>query len=569
MAEFDINNALFEELQIRLDKEYWRANVAEQRLEELSDVQALKDSYELRLADRDKTIAEKDKAIAEKDAKIAELEAKLMYANRKLWGVMSEKRRIPDDPNQLSLDFGDTNLTEEEKAALATAEKEVAKMRKKVEVKAYVKNLPVRTPLPAHLRREEKHIYPEGYLGHEDEWVEIGTESTEHLEYKPAETYVRVNIYHKYKHKHTQQILSPRPEVAPIAKSYATSSLLTELIANKYAFHIPFYRQIEMLKSQCGIVLPQSTIENWFAEVANLLRPTYYRMREYILSQDYVQADESTIPIINNEKKRTVKGYFWLVRAVANKMVFVHYDHGSRAGAVAKDIFDGYRGAVQVDGYDGYSFLKKQDGVILLCCWVHLRRYFDRALTNDKARAEFGLEQISKLYTIERLADEKNLNPMQRCELRKRLAHPILVAFEKWCLAEHPKVLPKSPIGKALHYMIEYARELAHYLIDGRYLLDNNLIENCVRPMAVGRKGYLFCGNDSAAEDAAVIYSMMGTCKSCGVDFRQWLNYFLNHVHEYDEDYSRDLMELMPPRLIQDGKLSLNSETLAVNSEKL
>ena len=562
MVEQTLDGKIIDMLQQRLDKEYWRANVAEQKLEELSDVQSLKDSYEQRLADRDKVIEEKDKAIERKDAEIARLKALLEYAKRKLWGSMSEKRRVPDDPNQLTLDFGDTELTEAEKADLAQAEKEVEKQRKKITVKEHVKMKPVRQKLPESLPRVKKHIYPEGYFGHEDEWIEIGTEETEHLEIIPAKVQVLVKVYHTYKRKDTGEIVSPKAETEPVAKSYATASLLTEIIANKYAFHLPFYRQIEMIKSQCGFAIPQSTIEGWFAEVANLMRPLYYRMREYILSQDYVQADESTIPIINNEKKRTVKGYFWLVRSVMNRMVFLHYDHGSRASAVAKDIFDGYRGAIQVDGYEGYSFLKKQDGVILICCWVHLRRYFDRAISNDRARAEFGLEQISKLYTIEHMADEQGFNYMQRCELRKRLAHPIVVAFEKWCLAEYPKVLPKSPIGKALHYMIEYARELSHYLIDGRYLLDNNLIENCVRPLAVGRKGYLFCGNDSAAEDAAVIYSMMGTCKSCGVDFRAWLNYFLNHVHDYDTDYSLDLIGLLPPHLLEKGILKPVSERI-------
>ncbi|MCF0104966.1 MAG: transposase, partial [Eggerthellaceae bacterium] len=287
-----LEGKIIDMLQQRLDKEYWRANVAEQKLEELSDVQSLKDSYEQRIANRDKAIEEKDKAIERKDAEIAELKAQLEYAKRKLWGSMSEKRRVPDDPNQLKLDFGDTELTEEEKTALEQAEKEVEKQRRKITVREHTKMKPVRQKLPESLPRVMRHIYPEGYLGHEDEWTEIGTEETEHLEIIPAKAQVLVKVYHTFKRKDTGEIISPKAETEPIAKSYATASLLTEIIANKYAFHLPFYRQIEMFKSQCGIAIPQSTIEGWFAEVADLMRPAYYRLRGHVLSQDYVQADE-------------------------------------------------------------------------------------------------------------------------------------------------------------------------------------------------------------------------------------------------------------------------------------
>mgnify|MGYP000596195435 FL=1 len=156
---------------------------------------------------------------------------------------------------------------------------------------------------------------------------------------------------------------------------------------------------------------------------------------------------------------------------------------------------------------------------------------------------------IGMLYDVERIADDDNMNAQQRMELRKRLAYPIICSFEKWCLAEYGKVLPKSPIGQAMHYFLNHVRQLAHYTMDGKYCIDNNLIENSARPIAVGRKNFLFCGNHDAAEDAAVIYSFMGCCKAADVDFKGWMNYFLNHVHEYDSDYSKDIAELLPSSL--------------------
>lgn len=190
-----------------------------------------------------------------------------------------------------------------------------------------------------------------------------------------------------------------------------------------------------------------------------------------------------------------------------------------------------------------------------MCCWVHCRRYFDRALDNDKTRAEYALAQIGMLYDVEYMADDQDMDYVDRKKLRQRLAYPIIKAFERWCIMEYPKVLPKSPISKAINYFLTFARQLTRYTLDGRYKLDNNLIENSVRPVAVGRKNYLFCGNHDAAEDAAILYSILGCCKSAEVDFRTWMNYFLNHVHEYDNDYTKDIAELLPHHLRKSGIL--------------
>jgi hypothetical protein len=138
------------------------------------------------------------------------------------------------------------------------------------------------------------------------------------------------------------------------------------------------------------------------------------------------------------------------------------------------------------------------------------------------------------------------ITDQERRELRNRLSRPIIVSFEKWLLREYPIVIPKSPIGKAIKYTLNNYSRLKRYLLDGKYLIDNNLAENSIRPVALGRKNYLFCGNHGAAEDAAVIYSMMGCCKASTVNFRDWFEYVLNNIHSYDENYDRDLAELSP-----------------------
>ena len=146
---------------------------------------------------------------------------------------------------------------------------------------------------------------------------------------------------------------------------------------------------------------------------------------------------------------------------------------------------------IQVDGYAGYDVLDKLAGIAILCCWAHCRRYFERALKNDKLRAEYGLDQIGMLYSVESMADEQNLSFEERADLRQRLSYPIIRGLEAWALEEYPKVLPKSPIGKALNYLLKRIKQLSGYTQDGRYAIDNNPIENCVRPLAIGRKNYM------------------------------------------------------------------------------
>lgn len=331
----------------------------------------------------------------------------------------------------------------------------------------------------------------------------------------------------------------------PIPKSYAGATVLADMIIDKYVNHLPFYRQLQMFKQQ-GISLPASTVNGWYFEVANLMRPAWYRLMELVLDSDYIQADETTVPIVNDEKHKTVKGYLWMVRAVMPGLVFFYYDQGSRAQKVALKLFKDYQGALQSDGYAVYDIYENKKGVLPLGCWAHARRKFEEALSEDEARAEYALGQIGLLYDVERQADLENLTFEQRAELRSRLSYPIMVAFEKWLLKEYPMVLPKGRIGKAIRYTYNIYNKLTRYHLDGRWKMDNNLAENEIRPIAVGRKNWLFCKNHDAAESAAIVYSLLGCCKSSGVNFREWLVYFLENVHYYDNDYSKDLAELLP-----------------------
>ena len=488
--------------------------------------------------------------------KVRQLTDQLSWYRRKFWKPVSEKF-IPQDPLQRRLDFDGLDVLPEEKEVATEAAKEIISYERRKPEKE--KRQPVRLPLPEDLRREEEVIEPDGI---DANWIRIGEEVTELLEHKPGELYVRRIVRPKYALKNGLQQTQDSEEseqknikiallpLLPLPRSNAGASLLSELLIGKYVYHLPFHRSIAIFK-QAGVSIPASTVSGWFTASSDLLRALYYRLKDIVLSTDYIQVDESTVPVINDEKHRAVKSYLWVVRSVMEKLMFFHYDKGSRAQKVVIELLRGYQGAVQTDGYDAYSIYEHKKGVLLLGCWAHARRKFTEALKEDKSGASYALEQIGLLYGVETMADDQGLDYQQRAELRSRLAYPILCAFEKWIVNYFPKSIPQGRMYKALTYTYALFQRLSRYHLDGRYQIDNNLVENAIRPLALGRKNYLFCGNHDAAENAAIMYSLLGCCKACNVNPGQWLTDVLTRIPAYNNDYSRDLAELLPHNWIK------------------
>ena len=505
---------------------------------------------EVLIREKDEKIRKKDETIKAREDKIRQLTDQLAWYRRKFWKPSSEKY-IPQDPNQRTIDFDGLDVLPEEEQSIKEAAKEIVTYERKKPEQA--KKQPVRLPLPDYLRREEETIEPEGI---DENWVKIGEEVTEILEHKPGELYVRRIVRPKYAIKKAQQqhenTEANRETIKigslpwlPLPRSNAGASLLAELLTGKYVHHLPFHRQLAMFK-QAGISISPSTVGGWFSDSCDLLRALYYRLRDIVLATDYIQVDESTVPVINNEKHRAVKAYLWVVRTVMDNLMFFHYDQGSRAQKVVIDLLHNYQGAVQTDGYEVYSMYEHKKGVLLLGCWAHARRKFTEAAKEDPTGAAYALEQIGMLYRVEEMATDQDMDYVQRAELRKRLAYPILCAFEKWIVSYFPKVMPDGRMGRALKYTYSLFQRLSRYHLDGRYQLDNNLIENAIRPLAIGRKNYLFCGNHDAAENAAIMYSLLGCCKACEVNPREWLTDVLSRIPEYNKDYSLDLADLLP-----------------------
>jgi transposase len=513
-------------------------------------------AYDEQLAAKNTLINEKEALLQKKDVRIAQLEKQVNYLKRQLYGGKAERYINPDpQARQLEL-FEGIDILPGEKEAAAQAEQEI---RNEKEARAKrmekAKKSAIRKALPEHLERKIEHLYPEGY--NPEEWDLLDANEplyTEILMKEPTKFYVLRTYRHKAIRKADHVIVTANCPIKPIAKSYASSSLLADLMVDKYVDHIPFYRQHKQFE-RLGMKIPESTILGWFQGVSDLLMPLHFRLWELMKKTDYLQCDETILPIVRNDKHKTVKGYIWLVRDPMSGRQYFYWDKGSRSGEVVLKLFSGYQGALQTDGYERYELLDGRKGVMLLACWAHARRKFSDSIKNDKERAESALDQIQLLYEVERQIKDQSLSFEDAAKLRERLAYPIMVRFEKWLVAEHAKVIKGSPIEKAILYTYNRFNKLSRYHLDGRYNIDNNGIENAARPVAVGRKNYLFCQNDDTAESTAIIYSLMGCCKAAEVDFRKWLIYFLDHVHDYDENYDKDIADLLPDNLRKAGIL--------------
>ena len=469
-------------------------------------------------------------------AKLQEINTDLRFEleqlRRAIFGSKSE-RFVPENPDQLRLDF---DMGEE--VAVEPQKEEIAYTRLKKTKKAIQPN--VRMAIPAHLPRVSETIEPDNIPAGSKK---IGEEITEVMEITPAKIFVRQIIRPKYALPQQAGIVIGDLPSLPLPRSNAGASLLAHLMVNKYVNHLPFYRQVQIFKRD-GVVLAESTINSWFANTVDLLAVLHDRIGYHIRHSNHLFVDESTIPVLNVDKPGgTVKGYHWIFKQIDPGLVYFYYNKGSRAKYVLNEALPGFQGAIQCDGYAAYDDLDNTKGVITIGCWAHARRKFEQAQDNDPELARYALLEIQKLYAIERRATQENLSHEQIRELRISESYPILKNFEDWLLLSTQTILPKSPIGKAILYTLSLYRRLVRYTLDGRYRIDNNLAENAVRPLALGRKNYLFCGNHEAARRTAIIYSLMGSCTVNNINPQEWLTDVLNRIQDQN---IQKLDELLP-----------------------
>ena len=497
------------------------------------------------------TNKEQSEQIKDLQERIKELTAQVAWLNRQLFGRKSEKLRAydPNIPDLFADEFAGLQHQAEEKRdeAVGKIEKESAEVRKQNrQNRKMIEDLPV---------LETETIEPAGV--DLSLYRRIGEEITKIVKHKPGMLYVKEIIRPKYALKDSTMLppagqkgveIAPMP-LMPVDKCIADTSLLAEILLQKYEYHVPFYRQIRQYRHLGLKGLTESTLDGWFKKTVELLKPLYESLKKEVFSCDYVQADETTIPVINRGKHKAEREYLWMVRSVMEKLVIFHYDMGSRSGSVIESLASQYhfKGYLQCDGFAGYeTAFKTNPDVRLVNCMAHIRRDFEHALGENKKEAEYGLAQIQYMYRIEHCCDKAGLSSDGRKAKRRELTRPIMEAMKTWMETEGIKYSPQSLIGKAVSYAYTRWDNMMRCLEDGRLLLDNNLAENAIRPITLGRKNYLFCGNHEAAVNMSVICSLLATCKAHDVNPRDYLKDIIAQMPYHKKSADEELLNLLP-----------------------
>lgn len=438
------------------------------------------------------------------------LKLELDKLRRMIFGAKSE-RFVSVSPDQLSLFDIPQQAKEEDK------QETIIYTRRKPEQEKPVGH--GRMALPSHLPRIEHIIEPADKI---EGAKKIGEEITEVLEYKPGKLYVNRYIRPKYVMPDNKSIVIGELPSMPIPKGNAGPGLLAHITVSKFIDHLPFYRQVQQFKRE-EVQLSESTLNGWFSAGCNLIEPLFEKHKKIVQGVSYLMADETPIPVLTKDKPgATHKGYLWAYYSPVERLVLFDYQKTrSREGPL--EFLKDFRGILQTDGYEVYKIFDQKPEITLLACMAHARRKFDEAIKNDKVRAEFMLKLIQKLYGVERKAKEHELSYQERKALRMDEANSVLEEMYIWLKQEIIKVLPQSAIGKAIAYTLKLWPRLQRYVDDGRSEIDNNLIENTIRPIAIGRKNYLFAGSHQGAERVAMMYSFLGTCKQHNVNPFNWL----------------------------------------------
>ena len=507
----------------------------------VSTIQALNTTIE----SLSKTNESQAKIIESLELRIKELSAQVAYLNRQLFGRKSEKLQA-QNPLQMDL-FADipvdTPAAEAEQPAAETpVTKETVDKKQIRRNRTMLENLPV-------LKRDIIDI--EGI--DLTRYKKIGEEITEVVEFEPGKLYRHQYVRIKYGLIDTTEAVKTGDGVMmpllPIYKGIAGSSLLTEILLQKYEYHMPFYRQIRQFEHLGIKGLTESTVDGWYKQVMLLLKPLYGALKKEVFKSDYCQADETTTPVVDKEKHKASKEYLWMVRAVMERLVLFHYDKGSRAGCVIEGLAKehNFKGYLQCDGFAGYeSAFKTSTDVSLVNCMAHIRRKFEYALEQDKNNAEYALSRIGQLYQIEKECDKKESSALERKEIRRLKARPVMDELKGWLEQVAVKYGSSTLLGKAAGYAYVRWDNMMRYLEDGRIRIDNNLAENEIRPITLGRKNYLFCGNHEAAENMCIIISLLSTCRNHGVNPREYLSDIIARMPYMEKATHQQLVELLP-----------------------
>lgn len=439
--------------------------------------------------------------------------------------LLKSKHYAKSSETQASLQL---ELFDEDETALQTAET----TEEEKQTITYTRS-PKRKPKnldTSHLPREKRYTDLE-----ESEKIcdcgrcmeKFGEESREELQFKPAELKVIEHIRPKYACRDCDSVKMPPVVELPLSKSKASAGLITEVILNKYSYHLPFYRQSKIFANY-GMAIPDNTLAGWAMKSAEALEMLSVALWEQLPLVRALQVDETPVKVLDPEKK----GYMWVYLSYLPGQRFIIFDFNlSRGGAVVDERLKDYKGLLQTDGYIGYSTQRKSNDIITFGCWDHARRkYADviKANNNNKSgKAGQMIKKTAELYEIE--GRIKSASPDERKATRQAEAVPKLKAIRKFLYTINAP--PKSLLGTAVTYMKNQWDELNRYTKYGEAEISNYLVENQIRPFALGKKNWLFVGNELSAQRAGLHYSLIQSCHLNGIDPRAYYEYVLSQVH--------------------------------------
>jgi transposase len=478
---------------------------------------------------------EKNRVLQQKDKTISTLHYQLKSALQFRFGKKSEKATN----NQLGL-FDEADLTAEEQVNLQAADEEIT-------VASFTRKKGGRRPLPADLPREQViHDLPEaekqcacGHALHK-----MGEDKSEQFEFIPAQVKVIEHIRYKYACRHCEagvKVATLPPQ--PIPKSIATPGLLAHILVSKYYDHIPLYRQEHILQ-RYQIDISRSTLCHWVLTCGEVFQPFVGILKKRLLENHYIGVDETPVQVLaeTTEKLRS-RCYMWVYLAGPPQERLILYDYQPTRGSSAVNTFlAGFKGYLQTDGYGGYHALQAKADIIGVGCWSHVRRKFMEIVkvTKTQGQAWEAVKRIRQLYAIEREAQEQSWTIVQ--QMRQAKAKPLIDDFKQWLEKTLLSTPPQSPLAKAIQYALNQWPLLLTYLDNGELRIDNNAVENAIRPFALGRKNWMFMGNERGAVAAANIYSILMTAKANQLEPYCYLRYLLEQLPSCKTDEERQLL---------------------------
>ncbi len=365
------------------------------------------------------------------------------------------------------------------------------------------------------LETHEIVIEPTEVKAQPEGWKKISEERTSQLDWVAPKIIKRVFIRPRYVKAECFAIAPLPPQ--PIEQGMVGPALLAEVTINKFEYHIPLFRQEKMFRQQFGVELSRKTMGCWMEQAAELLKPVYRSIGEDLLAGNYLQADETPIRYLDPDVKgKSQQGYLWAYSRPGGDVLFEWRLSRSREGP--QQFLKDFRGKLQTDGYSVYeSLAKSRSDLTLIGCWAHCRRGFYEALAESKLAAWF-VGQIGQLYAVERKLREQKAGPQLRGAIRTWQSRPVLQRLRRAMELVRLRTLPQGLLGQAIDYALKRWEALNRFVDDGVLEIDNNILENSIRPSALGKRNWLFIGHPEAGERSAVIYTLLGSCRRHGIN---------------------------------------------------